>query len=525
MNTKILENIIDQSQLTSNLSKVSYARESWMLNIINHYILSTISVWKSMYNTHIHPLKKNDNLDVINKSKTYLTHYVDYVSQIRNFQIKLPDWFLLSNGSNLQKIIPCYDMYLDMLPLALIDTLFNKGKTMILAHMCNTMTRSGMHVSDVVSRNLFKAFSNPYCLSYIRTYATSPESCFMIRDHYDAYYEHIKYSLLEKKLTRMILLSSRQVLIIIDMLNVVKSKLVEELLLIDLERANECREILFNKKNVLMKGIFKKLWPDLNVIVLLKDGGYRLHTERIKQYINDIKLYSPIFFLPEITIGYNFNIDSNTYIIDSRKGYFEFIKVTINDATISNTSTENIRNLEIGDLYNIVISTTTSGFHRYITGEIIRIIGYYNEVPEIELVCHESDLLIFKSNKNNETIILTPDVIEKILLREFNIVDYCYNYKNLTQKINLYIELEEFEYDHEHNDVKQHIKNIDIVNALLDEIMLDANIRIIKSGTFDRLYKCRYSEYIDPALIQIPRLCVESYDLDILRENIVFMYK
>jgi hypothetical protein len=550
--------------------------EPWMIEMLKQFILSTTRVWKCMYDNHVSPIKKTCNIDVSIPSSVNLTRYIDYAKNIRDFKIKLPDWFLLSSGTVVQKIIPCYDNVIDMMPLVLIDLFFPRGKTFIFVHMNNTMMRSGMHVSDIVTRCIFKCFGNPYCLSYIRNYVTSPERCFMIMDHYSAYYEHLKFAILDKNIKRMVLLSSRQVFIMLDIIKDSKYILISDISLIDYERGEECKDILcvnIDDNDQSTNLVFKKLWPDLEIIILLKDGYFNVHTARIKKYFGNVILYSPIYFIPEITFGYNINVLDkpylgisslqransthrellakpclgNTYVLDPTKGFFEFIHIN-NNFKDPNIRTIGIRHLKIGEMYNIVVSTMTMELNRYITGEIIRVIDYYNGSPEIEIICRETDIIY----TNND--IITPDKIENILYQKLQIVDYCYRYGDKNQiltkhMIKLYIELEEKDYmyrdpksqndysssknshgfEGEHKnvsayDVNRNIKELNITAILLNELGIDTEIRIVKPKTFDKLYRSRYTEHIDPAFIQIPKMVTDIIDFDILRDNILYMF-
>lgn len=313
----------------------------------------------------------------------------------------------------------------------------------------------------------------------------------------------------------------------INILKTMRKELVDELLCINLERGEECRSILYSKNNNGLKKIFKKLWPDLELIVFLKDGNYRLHTARAEEYIGDVKFFCPIFFTPEVTMGYCINLDCPTkYILDSRNGYFEFINVSQNDVV-------GIRDLKIGELYNVIVSTANTGLIRYATGEIIRVIGYYNGSPEIEPVCRENDLV--KMHVNNVMLIITPDEICSILIKKLRIIDFCWR-KDLdtrTKKLRIYIELMESEYVSDSTtfdnktksdvktDVNKNVKDSNIINVILNKLRINVDIKIVKPGTFDNMYKSRYSEYIDPALIQIPRAISSNIDCNILKNGIL----
>jgi len=393
------------------------------------------------------------------------------------------------------------------------------------------MTRNGMHVSDIITRRLFKMFGNMFCLNYLRDVSTSPEWCFTIRDHYMSLYEHLKYGLLEEKLTKIVLISPRHIIMIVKFLKEMRSQLVDELFALNYKRGKYVHQLLFDDKYYSMRRIFEKLWPKLEMIVMMRQGGFRVHAEYIRKYIGNIKIYCPVYALPEVTVGYDY-FNDNTYTIDPRKGYFEAIP--IKDIKNDDMSAKNIRNLKIGELYNLVVSTSATDMHRYVTNEIVRIIGYTNGSPKIDIICKENEII----RSNDRTI--TPYDLELILMKHFTLIDYAIilpslkkitnslpNLLNRSEKIKLYIELDESMYTKDATtfyDVKKNIKDIKIVKFLFEKLGIPMEVRVVTPGTFHILYQSRYNENTDPALIQIPRTITDSFDLEIIRENILYMF-
>jgi hypothetical protein len=80
------------------------------------------------------------------------------------------------------------------------------------SHMCK---HNGMHVSDSITRNIYCMFANTITLKYIRKYSACPEHIFLYKEHYVSYYNHLYYGLLEPKLKRIILSSSRHILLLL----------------------------------------------------------------------------------------------------------------------------------------------------------------------------------------------------------------------------------------------------------------------------------------------------------------------
>lgn len=269
------------------------------------------------------------------------------------------------------------------------------------------------------------------------------------------------------------------------------------------------------------KRVVKKLWPDLEMIVMVSGGNMRIYTEQIRKYTGDIKLYSPVYAIPECTIGYDIHNDG-MYCVDPRKGYFEFIHIDTKylEGDVTDKKAVAMSSLKIGELYNIVVSTTLTDLQRYVTGEIVRVMGYVNGSPKIDVICNEHDLLFAKQK------IITPHDIELILFKDFRLIDYCYR-KVEGSKLKLYIEISYSGYLQDNTrvyDVRQDIKDIDILDHLLDQIGLDAEVRIVMPKTFEMMYQSKYMETIEPSIIQMPRRMTNKEDIDILRENILYMY-
>jgi hypothetical protein len=526
-----LKNVIDTHDATH--SAIYDTTHVWCTSLLDCFITSTYQVWKSMHDNHIKPIKQFHGIDLLDVKNTKLTYYIDYAKKIRSSTIRLPpDWFILSNGSasgsgssefSQQRLIPCYAPEIDPMGFALINKYSTKGKTMIMMHFSETMTRNGMHVSDIITRSLFKIFGNMFCLNYLREISTSPEWCFTIRNHYMALYEHLKFGLLEENLTNIILISPRHIIMIVKFLKEMRSQLVDELMALNYKRGKYVHQLLFDEKYYSMRRIFEKLWPKLGMIVMMRQGGFRVHAEYIRKYIGNIKIYCPVYALPEITIGYDYYND-NTYTIDPRKGYFEAIPVSKHN---NNLTVKNIRNLKIGELYNLVVSTSATDMHRYVTNEIVRIIGYTNGSPKIDIMCKENEII-----RSNDRII-TPYDLELILMKHFSLIDYTIilpkksNESNESEKIKLYIELDESHYTKDATtfyDVKNNIKEIKILKFLSEKLEISMDVKVVVPGTFHILYQSRYNDNTDPALIQIPRIITDCFDLEIIRENILYVF-
>lgn len=515
----------------------------WISQLLNSFIMSTLHIWKSMYDNHILFFMNTENINVLDK-KIKFTNYKKISREIKQTITKLPDWYILSYNSMIYKTIPTYAMDIDLFPLALyhINSPSPNGKCMIMCHTSYDMTLRGLHVSDPITRTLSKVFANPYYLSYIRTYTSSPENIFLIKDHFTAYYNHVLHALLNDDITNMIFLSSRQVITFVEILYDMRDILLGEMEILDTSKSKTrfkyCKKILNSINEYKLsnfRSVIKKIWPKLEFIVMMKDGYYRIYTECSKIIFGSIPIYSPVYSIPEVTIGYCIDKDLSYYTLDPRQGYFEFIELNNNyNKKISRNSKTldciDVRKLEKGKCYNIIVSSSISGTKRYVTDEIVRVVGFYKCSPNLEIIGKNSDLIIItKDDKMEDKRIyfITPRSVEDILINFYNkndyiIVDYCYHYNNQNDTINIYIELEKHNYENNHNELIQNYttnKLNDIYNNTVS--ITSIKVYIVNNGTFQKLYKARYCEFIDPSIVKIPRLVTDDIDKTILDDNIL----
>lgn len=502
--------------------------DTFSLNLLDQFDYATQQLWKNMYELHISVFTQGGK----NINKEHGTRYIDYAKEIRDNKIQIPVWYILTSGTMVQKLIPDYMNTLDVLSIGLMDAHTVRGKTMMCIHTSEMMQRNGMHVSDTMTQNIMKAFSNPHGLTYIRLFSASPEECFFIKDHYMSYYQHLKYGLLEENLLRIMAISARHLLLLIEILHDRKIDLVREIIQINPDRGKYLYEVLCDPKNDSLDDIFIKIWPRLKSIIMIKHGTMSIYATQLKRYIQDIETYCPVYAIPEVTFGYDRD-NTGTYTLDPRNGFFEFVKIdettlsmmknidpNIGSDKLKDIKIANIRTLEIGSLYHIVVTNKNTRLKRYLTDEIVKIEGYSGGSPRFKVQCKEYELLSINQR------IITPYQIENVLMNHFNIIDYCYSNSD-QNKLIIYVEIEKHDYLSDTKrtyDVRNKIKKIKIKTHILDQLNLNTDVKIIGSGTINMLYQNRYSDYVDPGSVHIPRNVKDRQDIDILINNVIYTY-
>jgi hypothetical protein len=293
-----------------------------------------------------------------------------------------------------------------------------------------------------------------------------------------------------------------------------KKDLVDEILLIDIKRGQFIHEVLFDNKYHDMNRILEKLFPHMRLVCFM-ESSTNINKRRIKKMLGNIKTYYPIYAINECIFGYDIN-NSEKYIFDARKAYFEFISIDDNSLHSMRTVTEN-------KMYNVIITSASTGFARYITNEIVQITDKYNESPCFNYVCNINEI-----HHNINDNILTLLDIEKILMKYYDdIVDYCYRVDNGVMKI--YIELDELNYFREYdkiNDVRIDIKNIKITKIFMSNLKLKTEVRILKPWTFNKL--CKLFDTCDDLTFSIDKNISKMNNYlkiyDMLKQNIIYWY-
>lgn len=481
------------------------ASSYYLSSLLNDFDKSTKVPWQTMSDKIISPLKKNINKDVLNIKDNPLTEYSDYKQDIIDNKIGKIDWLLLTSGTDgKSKLIPIYESNeSSLLSQLIVDKYYPKGDTLMVYHVSETILKDNINISNSITRVFNNLFNSWTSSSYMKASSVSPQKVFMIKDPYLSYYEHIKHALLKPKMTRMILYFNRHLLLLIRIMIDRTNELIEDIKKIDPTRATEIKvEFAEGFDNII-----PRLWPKLKVIVAGCSGNFKLYNKRLEKYIGTIPIFSPLYAATESYFGYNIENDGY-YVLDPNVAYFEFIDQESKKCV-------SLTNVKIGDLYELVISTTQCRLIRYKTEDIIKVVGKYNNTPKIDFVCKKNDLLINMLNN-----IIVPSDIENVLSQSVELIDYCYRIpksesidsitNSVNNKVKLYIEIEDRKCDQE------------LDKKLSDKLNIKFDVRILNKGTIDKLYQRRYSDHLDPGQIKIPRCITNDEDIKIVKENVFY---
>jgi GH3 auxin-responsive promoter len=193
-------------------------------------------------------------------------------------------------------------------------------------------------------------------------------------------------------------------------------------------RAQQLREISNN-------GILtpKLAWSNLSFVATARGGTSDFYFERFPTYFGDTPGFGGVYSSAEGTFSINYALNNDGSILAIESGFFEFIPQDQWEADQPQTllATE----VKPGELYRILV-TNYSGFHRYDIGDVVEVVGFYEQAPLLVFRYRRGGLLSSTSEKTTEFHVtqVMQDLQQKfaVILEDFcitlsdNTIPACY---------------------------------------------------------------------------------------------------
>lgn len=188
------------------------------------------------------------------------------------------------------------------------------------------------------------------------------------------------------------------------------------------DRAARLREIL-NREGRLTP---KLAWPDLSFIITPRGGTSDFYFERFSPYLGDTPIFGGIYVASEAIFGiyHDFNDDGSILAIDS--GFFEFIPEA--QWEIEHPKTLLFNEVKLGERYRILV-TNYCGLYRYDVGDIVEVVGFYEQAPKLVFRHRRGGVLSSTTEKTTEFHVIQVMVA---LQQEFglSLEDFCITLAN-----------------------------------------------------------------------------------------------
>ncbi|GAB4442733.1 MAG: GH3 auxin-responsive promoter [Cyanobacteria bacterium J069] len=143
----------------------------------------------------------------------------------------------------------------------------------------------------------------------------------------------------------------------------------------------------------------KAAWTGLSYLTTARGGTSNFYLERFPDYFGDTPVFGGVYGTAEATFGVypSFNTDGSILAIES--GFFEFVPSDQWHAEQPQTLLP--VDVKVGEQYRILV-TSYSGFYRYDIGDVVEVVGFYEQAPLIVFRHRQGGLLSATTEKTTE---------------------------------------------------------------------------------------------------------------------------
>lgn len=288
----------------------------------------------------------------------------------------------------------------------------------------------------------------------------------------------------------------------------------------DASRADELQRI-FDQG---FEGIARKIWPNLLYIGAVTGANFAIYDDMLNYYTDFLTVYSPVYGATEGTIGMNPFVKKIEYVIIPDTVYYEFIPE--NDINSKNPKTMCLEEIKEGEKYEILL-TNYMGLYRYRLGDVVRVVGKYNNTPTIEFLYRRHQVLNMVSEKTTEDH-LTSAIKNTINTLNIDMMDYTTLPDNSITpgRYIVYMELKNLFMDKEKYKLEAVLdKELRSANLAYDRARASRKLErlrviLLRPNTFKNIKSTLTKNDISQNQIKIPRVVTGKTELiRILKEN------
>jgi GH3 auxin-responsive promoter len=161
------------------------------------------------------------------------------------------------------------------------------------------------------------------------------------------------------------------------------------------KRAAQLRHILKTEGRLAPKFV----WQNMPMIITARGGTSDFYFERFPHYFGDTPIFGGVYASAESTFGVYPEVNQDGSILALDSGFFEFIPE--DQWSLSEPKTLLPCEVTPGERYRILV-TNYSGLYRYDIGDVVEVLGFYNETPLIVFRHRLGGLLSSTTEKTTE---------------------------------------------------------------------------------------------------------------------------
>ncbi|KAK6121479.1 hypothetical protein DH2020_044779 [Rehmannia glutinosa] len=283
--------------------------------------------------------------------------------------------------------------------------------------------------------------------------------------------------------------------------------------------------------------IITRIWPNTKYIGTVITGSMAQYIPTLNYYSGGLPIVSMMYASSECYFGLNLNPmckpSEVSYTLMPFLAYFEFLPHESNSHGLTPPQLVDLVDVEIGKEYELVV-TTNSGLYRYQIGDVLRVTGFRNKLPQFEFIRRKNVLLTIDSDKTREPELQVAVENASQLLREFNtnVVEYTSyaDTKIIPGHYVIYWELMEKDPTKSPSDevlsqccltmeesFDQQYRRCRVVDKSIGPL----EIRVVKNGTFQELMDYAVSKGASINQYKVPRCVTSKPMIDLLDSRVV----
>lgn len=165
----------------------------------------------------------------------------------------------------------------------------------------------------------------------------------------------------------------------------------------------------------------KLVWPDLSFVANARGGTSDFYFERFPAYFGDTPIFGAVFSSAEGMFSIYHDLDDDSSVLAIESGFFEFIPQ--DQWQEEQPKTLLATEVKKGERYRI-LTTSYGGFYRYDIGDVIEVLGFYEQAPLIVFRHRLGGLISSTTEKTTESHATS---VMQALQREFSLSleDFC----------------------------------------------------------------------------------------------------
>ncbi|BAT95693.1 hypothetical protein VIGAN_08246200 [Vigna angularis var. angularis] len=186
------------------------------------------------------------------------------------------------------------------------------------------------------------------------------------------------------------------------------------------------------------KGILCQLWPKAKYIEAVVTGSMAQYVPALKHYSDGkLPLVCTMYASSECYFGVNLKPLCDpadvAFTLLPNMGYFEFLPLGHNGTLLMDFDEGDVPNDKLVDLVHVKLGcfyepvvTTFAGLYRYRVGDVLQVVGFHNNAPQVRFICRRNVVISVDTEKTNEEDLHRSVTMAKKLLEPYDglLVEY-----------------------------------------------------------------------------------------------------